>query len=255
MKPAKLGKFEEYAVGFERRIVRLPGMVYKAGRVAHGRWGIREVSMLSGSTGRRPSHIAVTRAGLLAAGLVLGLGLSACTTTEGTNALTDVSTFEREVMTETMKGMGMMDREEKDENVTPRGPLVLPKASAALPTPEDAKADKAAELLPKDSNMVQIDTSSISEADLKRLRNARVVDLRTMDGRPLTEVEAKQLTARMTAAQLKSGPRPLYLPPEEYFTTVGGQDTVCLASNGDLVPVTDKSCPPEIRKALLAKAQ
>jgi hypothetical protein len=97
---------------------------------------------------------------------------------------------------------------------------------------------------------VQIDTAGLSDEDLKRLRNARVVDLRTLSGRPLTDAEAKQLTARMTAAQLKSGPRPLYLPPDEYFTVVGGKDTVCLAKNGDLVPLNDESCPPEIRKAL-----
>ena len=207
--------------------------------------------MLSDLTGRRPTFKAVTRGGLLTVGLVLGLGLSACTTTEGTNALSDVGTFEREVLTETMKGMGMLEREEKPEVVERRGPLVLPK-SAALPAPQ---ADsKTAELLPEDSSRVQIDTSNISEADLKRLRNARVVDLRTLNGRPLTEVETKQLTARMTAAKLKGGPRPLYLPPEEYYTTVKGQDLVCLAANGELVPLTDKSCPPEVRKALTAQA-
>jgi hypothetical protein len=105
-------------------------------------------------------------------------------------------------------------------------------------------------LLPVDSGKVQIDSTGLTEEDIKRLRNARVVDLRTLSGRPLTDVEARQLTARMKAARLKSGPRPLYLPPEEYFTTVKGQDLVCLAKNGDLVPLTDASCPPEIRKAL-----
>ncbi|MBN9316914.1 MAG: hypothetical protein J0I99_14325 [Devosia sp.] len=211
--------------------------------------------MLSGKTGRRPSYSAVSRGGLLAFSLIVGAGLSACTTTEGTNALTDVGTFEREVAVETLKGMGMMDREQKDENVVPRGPLVIPKSAAVLPAPADAKADKTAELLPKDSSTVQIDTTNLSEADLKRLRNARVVDLRTIAGRPLTEAEQRQLTARMTAAKLQSGPRPLYLPPDEYFTTVKGKDTVCLAANGDLVPLDDKACPPEIRKALLAQAQ
>src|SRR5690606_22189402 len=93
-----------------------------------------------------------------------------------------------------------------------------------------------------------------SEDDLKRLRNARVVDLRTLSGRPLTDAEARQLTARMTAAQLKSGPRPLYLPPDEYFTTVGGKDTICLAKNGELVPLDDAACPEEIRKALRASS-
>jgi hypothetical protein len=59
----------------------------------------------------------------------------------------------------------------------------------------------------------------------------------------------------MTAAKLKGGPRPLYLPPEEYFTTVQGKDTVCLAADGAIVPINDKACPPEVRKALLAQAQ
>lgn len=231
-------------------------MVYKADLAAGGpTWGIREVSMLSGKTGRRPSFSAVSRGGLLVVGLVVGVGLSACTTTEGTNALTDIGTFEREVATETLKGMGMMDREEKDENIVPRGPLVIPKTASALPAPADPKADKTAELLPKDSNTVQIDTTNLSEADLTRLRNARVVDLRTTAGRPLTEAEARQLTARMTAAKMASGPRPLYLPPDEYFTTVGGKDTVCLAANGELVPLSDKACPPEVRKALQAQVQ
>lgn len=210
--------------------------------------------MQSDLTGRRPSFRAVTRGGLLTVGLILGLGVSACTTTEGTNALGDIGTFEREVLNETMQGMGVMDRKAKEESTERRGPLVLPKTNASLPAPPDAKAAKAASLLPEDSSRVQIDASNISDADLKRLRNARVVDLRTLNGRPLTEAESKQLTSRMTAAQLKGGPRPLYLPPEEYYTTVKGQDMVCLAANGELVPLTDKSCPPEVRRALAAQA-
>ena len=47
---------------------------------------------------------------------------------------------------------------------------------------------------------VRLDTPGHSEADIRRLRNARVVDLRTLDGRPLTDEEARKLTARMTAA-------------------------------------------------------
>lgn len=203
--------------------------------------------MRSDSTGRRPAVLAVTRAGLLSAAILLGLGVSACTTTEGTSAMTDFGTFEREVMTSTLQGLGMVDRQEKEEPNTRRAPLVLPKDAESLPAP--ATEEKTA-LLPADSNNVQIDTTGLSEQDLKRLRNARVVDLRTLSGRPLTDAEAKQLTARMTAAQLKSGPRPLYLPPDEYFTVVGGQDLVCLAKNGDLVPLNDKACPEEIRKAL-----
>ncbi len=184
---------------------------------------------------------------MAALGLVLTLALGACTTVEGTNAMTDVGTFEREVMTSTLQGLGMIERTEKEETNTRRAPLALPRQTASLPAPAD---DTKTAMLPADSANVQIDTAGLSEEDMKRLRNARVVDLRTLAGRPLTDVEARQLTARMTAAQLKSGPRPLYLPPEEYFTVVGGKDTVCLAKNGDLVPLNDKSCPEEIRKAL-----
>jgi hypothetical protein len=206
--------------------------------------------MRSDSYGRRPAVLAVTRTGLLAVVLLAALSVSACTTTEGTNAMTDVGTFEREVMTSTLQGLGMIERQEKEETNTRRAPLVLPK-TASLPAPvEDTKAA----MLPADSSNVQIDTAGLSEEDMSRLRNARVVDLRTLAGRPLTDVEARQLTARMTAAQIKSGPRPLYLPPEDYFTVVAGKDTVCLAKNGDLVPLNDKSCPEEIRKALKATA-
>lgn len=204
--------------------------------------------MRSDSYGRRPAVLAVTRTALISATILLGLGVSACTTTEGTSAMTDFGTFEREVMTSTLQGLGMVEREEKEETNTRRAPLVLPKQTASLPAPTEEKAD----LLPADSSNVQIDTAGLTEEDLKRLRNARVVDLRTLAGRPLTDVEARQLTARMTAAQLKGGPRPLYLPPDEYFTVVGGKDMVCLAKNGDLVPLNDKSCPEEIRKALQA---
>jgi hypothetical protein len=204
--------------------------------------------MRSDSYGRRPAVLAVTRTALFSAAILLGLGVSACTTTEGTSAMTDFGTFEREVMTSTLQGLGMVDRPEKEETNTRRAPLVLPKQTASLPAPTQEKTD----LLPADSTNVQIDTAGLTEEDLKRLRNARVVDLRTLSGRPLTDVEARQLTARMTAAQLKGGPRPLYLPPDEYFTVVGGQDMVCLAKNGDLVPFNDKACPEEIRRALQA---
>lgn len=228
-------------------------MHYKATRAARGP-GNKGRLMSSIGLGRRPSLRAVARAGLVSLSLVASLGLAACTTTEGTNAFTDIGTFEREVMSETLKGMGMLEREKKDENGNPRGPLVLPKDSATLPAPGDAKSDSVAALLPEDSTKVKLDTSGLTDEDIRRLRNARVVDLRTLDGRPLTDEEARKLTARMTAAKLQGGPRPLYLPPEEYFTTVKGQDLVCLAPNGELVPLTDKSCPPEIRKALSAQA-
>jgi len=207
--------------------------------------------MRSDSTGRRPAVLAVTRTGLFSAALLLALSVGACTTTEGTSAVTDFGTFEREVMTSTLQGLGMIDREQKEETNQRRAPLVMPKQTASLPAPE---AETKTALLPADSNTVQIDTSGLSDEDMKRLRNARVVDLRTIAGRPLTEAEARQLTARMTAAQLKGGARPLYLPPEEYFTVVGGTEMVCLAKNGDLVRLDDKACPEEIRKALKATA-
>ena len=114
--------------------------------------------MLSGLTGRRPVSGALTRGGLLAASLVLALGLGACTTTEGTNALTDIATFEREVAIETMQGMGMMEREQKNEDLSPRGPLVMPK-SAALPPPQ--QGSRSAALLPEDSSKVRIDASGL----------------------------------------------------------------------------------------------
>jgi hypothetical protein len=201
-------------------------------------------------SGRSSAISAVTRAALLALAFAGTLAISACTTTEGTNALTDIGTFEREVMTETLVGLGGMPRAEKEEPKSLRAPLVLPKDTATLPSPTVATA---AAQLPEDSDKVQIDASGLTEADIKRLRNARVVDLRTLSGRPLTDAEARQLTANMTAAQLKPGARPLYLPPEEYFTTVGGTDLICKSKSGQLVPLDSKECPEEIRKAL-AKA-
>jgi hypothetical protein len=86
-------------------------------------------------TGRSSAIAAATRAGLLSLALVAGLALSACTTTEGTNAMTDFGTFEREVMTETLVGLGGMPREMKEEPKTPRAPLVLPKDTKSLPAP------------------------------------------------------------------------------------------------------------------------
>ncbi len=83
-------------------------------------------------------------------------------------------------------------------------------------------------------------------AVLLRGGTAIPIDLR------LTEEEQRRLTARMQAAniaQLQGNSRPLYLPPEEYFTTVGSQELVCLAPNGNLVSLRDPSCPPEVRNA------
>lgn len=189
------------------------------------------------------------RTAFAATTLLMAAALGACTTVEGTNALVDPTTFEREVATETLQGLGLLERESKPVIETPRAPLVLPRNTSALPAPQTASAE---DVLPEDSDTVQIDVSNLSDEDLRRLRNARVVDLRTKGGRPLTETETRQLTARMTAARLTPtrGNRPLFLPPDEYFTTVGGQDLICLAANGDLVPLDDPSCPPEIRAAL-----
>jgi hypothetical protein len=183
---------------------------------------------------------------------VAALGLSACTTVEGTNALTDVGTFEREVMDTTLVGVGIIDKPEaKPDPTNNRGPLVLPKSGVVIPPPEEAEKD--ASLLPADSDKVQIDTSGLTPEDITRLRNAKVVDLNTKAGRPLTEEEMRKMIARMKAAGVTAKPRPLYMPPVQYYTTVKGQDLVCLAANGDLVPVDDPACPPEIRKALLKK--
>jgi len=182
-----------------------------------------------------------------AGALVLLAILSACTTVEGTNAFVDAGTFEREVMSETLRGLGVLEREQKQPLETPRAPLVLPIQTASLPTPTDGNQD----MLPQDSDNVQIDVSNISDADLARLRNARVVDLRTLSGRPLTETETRRFTAKMNAdSRLANADRPLYLPPERYYTTINSVDLVCLAPNGDLVQLDDPACPAEIRAAL-----
>ncbi len=57
-------------------------------------------------------------------------------------------------MTETLIGVGMLPRAQKDENVNPRGPLVLPKDSAALPAPTMPRPIRSPALLPEDSNKV-----------------------------------------------------------------------------------------------------
>lgn len=203
--------------------------------------------MGNSSTGRRPAFSAVFRTASMSMGLAAALLTSACTTTEGTNAFTDFETFEREVMTSTLQGFGVIDKgESKQDTGQRRAPLVLPK-DASLPPPQESTRVAA---LPKDSDAVQIDTSGLTEDELRRLRNARVVDLRTTAGRPLTEAETRQLTARMTAARLKGGPRPLYMPPEEYFTNLNGTDLVCAAADGTLVAIRDPRCPDEIRQAL-----
>ncbi len=194
-------------------------------------------------TGRRTASVAAI--------LLVAAGLSACTTTEGTNAFTDIATFEREVMTSTAQGIGLVPKEEKPEPTNPRGPLVMPKAGQALPAPTE-KTSLA--MLPEDSDAVKIDTSGLTEADLQRAKRTKVVSLATPDGRPLTAAELQALTKRMQAYRV-SRERSIYTPPEEYFSvTSNQQDLVCLAASGELVSVNDPACPPEIRKALLKKS-
>lgn len=192
------------------------------------------------------------RSASLAAILLVATGLSACTTTEGTNAFTDIGTFEREVMTSTAQGVGLIPKEEKPDPTNPRGPLVLPKAGEALPAPTDDKAVVA--MLPEDSSAVKVDTTGLTAADLARAKRTKVVTLSTPDGRPLTQSELQALTARMKEYRI-SKQRSIYTPPEQYFAVSSTtEDLVCLAANGDLVSVNDPACPPEIRKALLKKS-
>lgn len=201
--------------------------------------------------GQSAAVSAAARAGLAALGLVASLALTACTTVEGTNAMTDFGTFEREVMNTTARGVGLIPGEApKEEPTAARAPLVLPKSTAGLPAPS---TQVAAAQLPANSDTVQIDTTNLSEADLRLLRDARVVDMRTLGGRPLTEAEARQLTARMQAANMAvtaNNERPLYLPPAEYFTRVGDSQLVCRAASGELVPLRDDRCPADVRRAL-----
>ena len=179
-------------------------------------------------TGRHPAS--------LAAILLVAMGLSACTTTEGTNAFTDIGTFEREVMTSTAQGVGLVPKEVKPDPTNPRGPLVLPKDGEALPAPTE---DTTTAMLPEDSNAVKVDTTGLSDADLARAKRTKVVSLQTPDGRPLTQAELKALTARMKEFRV-SKQRSIFTPPEEYFSvSVNQQDLVCLSAGGELVSVND----------------
>jgi hypothetical protein len=198
-------------------------------------------------TGRRTATLATGRAAMAGMALLLAGGLGACTTVEGTNAMTDFGTFERDVMTSTLQGLGAVPQESKPPLATARGPLVLPKPNATVQPPTQAAREAA--LLPEDSDNVEIDTASLSQADIDRLKHARVADLRTTSGRPLTDAETRQLLARFKGTVVQ-GKRSLIFPPDEYFTAVNGKDMVCLAENGDLVPIGDRRCPPTIQRAL-----
>ncbi|MCS6759596.1 MAG: hypothetical protein MO852_12035 [Candidatus Devosia euplotis] len=51
--------------------------------------------------------------------LVFALALAACTTVEGTNALSDPATFEREVMNFTAHGIGLIPRRAAQRRADP----------------------------------------------------------------------------------------------------------------------------------------
>jgi hypothetical protein len=206
--------------------------------------------MTSDSAGRRPGFLAAVLKPLVGLSLILLLpALSACTTAEGTNALVDPSTFEREVMDSTLQGLDIIPQDTKKPDTERRAPLVMPKAVAELPAP--SKPNAAA--LPTDSDNPQINTAGLTDADIQHLRDARVVDLRSVAGRPLTDTERKEITARMAAANIQtssSDNRPLTLPPVSYFSEYKGKDTVCKALDGTLVSLSDPRCPAQIRDAM-----
>jgi hypothetical protein len=220
-------------------------MRYKRRHYRKGRF------MRIGLTGQDGRISAPARAVLAGLALVATLALGACTTVEGTNALTDFGTFERDVLNTTARGVGLIPGDPPKEDMTAaRAPLVLPRDGKNLPPPS---TQVAAAQLPANSNTVRIDTSKLSEADIQRLRNAKVVDLRSLSGRPLTPEEARALTARMSAAGMQvtaTAGRPLYLPPDEYFTRVGDANLVCRTPAGELVPLSDSRCPEAVRRAL-----
>ncbi|WP_404405994.1 hypothetical protein [Pelagibacterium halotolerans] len=180
------------------------------------------------------------------------VALNACTTIEGTNAMTDPVTFEREVLRSTLQGVGLVPEEDKTPVSVERAPLVVPAAGTTAPQPQQSTAT-----IPEDRDEVVVDASGLTQADLQMLRQGRVVDVASTSGRPLTEAETRQLAARMAAYNRQQGivERNIYLPPEDYFTRVGGEDLICLAPNGDLVSINDPACPPDVRAQLAAQNQ
>lgn len=191
-------------------------------------------------------------------GLVILTFGTACTTVEGTNAFADGNTFEREVMKETLRGIGLIDREKKEVETNQRPKLVVPKNTAQLPLPgQVGVAD-----LPQDSDRVDYDRTTLSEAQIQRLTRARVVEDTTFPkGRPLTAREYRILSERMAdylerRKQARTVRRELYQPPEEYLVTGSGQsgdenkDLICLTTEDELVSIDDPKCPSDIRAAL-----
>ena len=120
--------------------------------------------------------------------------MSACTTTEGTNAFTSAQTFEDEVLNPAAAGIGLIPPPAtKPDPTNPRGPLVMPKADTVVPPPTK---DTDTAQLPVDNGAPKVDTTGLSQADLDKIKHVRVVDINTPDGRPLTAAELKQLTGR-----------------------------------------------------------
>lgn len=229
---------------------RLRSFTLQDGALARAH-GVRRVKHFSALTGRL-AHTG--RLAWIAAGLGSAALLSACTTVEGTNALISAETFEREVMTETLQGIGILPRENTKEALNaPRGPLVEPPDPNLLPPPSESMAS----LLPEDSDRPLLDPTGLSEEDLRMIRGAKVVDIDIGTGRALTPQEAQILTARLRDYRAHQFERtaqsdfPLEMPPLHLFTNVGGIDFVCLAENGELVALDDPLCPPAIREALL----
>lgn len=203
--------------------------------------------MRSDTTRPRGFDLAAALKPLAALSLMLLLpALAACTTSEGTNAFVDPSVFEHEVMDTTLQGLDILPQPPAKVDKKDRAPLVLPKNMAALPPPTTSVPHG----LPTDSDNPQINTAGLSKADLQHLRNARVIDLQALDGRPLTDAERKQLTARLAEAHVAANTtRPLTLPPVSYFSDYKGKDAVCKAKDGTLVALSDKRCPVKIRNA------
>jgi hypothetical protein len=207
--------------------------------------------MTSQSAGRAGVFSACLSKSLLIAAAIAGISaLGACTTDEGTNALVSPYAFEHEVMDPTLQGLDILPPDPSKPPPKPRAPLVMPKQTAQLPQP--AARNPAAAALPTDSTDPKISTAGLSQADLARLRDARVIDLSSLNGRALTDSERRQLAAQLAAANKQGNPgsRPLTLPPASYFASYKGANAVCKAADGTLVALNDPRCPDKIQHAL-----
>lgn len=174
---------------------------------------------------------------------------AACTTVEGGNAFVDGETFGREVIDATVIGLGLKAKVYKDVPANEHAPLVLPKEGTVAAPSEGRVAE-----LPENSDKVVIDPNKVTPEMVRRIRQARVIDSIDVSGdRPLTPAEMKFISERVRQARLtfqQNREVTLFEPPKAYFTSLGGSDFVCLATDGDLVLLDDPKCPPEIRAAL-----